>query len=150
MGLFSIFKKNSAPAYSCYRYKVTGINPASRRKKSVFIIAASNETPEAVASKSGLLAPYNVEPAQEAPTARQMELIRKKRIALPADASMLDASVFIQWAIDGISPAEPAPLRFVDYAIAHNVFIPKYAGIKEARDYLIAALPDKKEEIENL
>lgn len=55
MGLFSIFKKGSAPAYSCYRYKVTGINPASGRKKNVFVIAASNAAPEAVASKSGLL-----------------------------------------------------------------------------------------------
>ena len=150
MGLFSIFKKGSAPAYSCYRYKVTGINPASGRKKNVFVIAASNAAPEAVASKSGLLAPYNVELAQEAPTARQLELVKKKRIALPPDASMLDASIFIQWAIDGVSPAEPAPLRVVDYAIAHNVFLPKYAGIKEARDYLIAALPDRKEEIKNL
>ena len=133
MGLFSIFKKGSAPAYSCYRYKVTGINPASGRKKNALVIAA-----------------YSVELAQEAPTARQLELVKKKRIALPPDASMLDASIFIQWAIDGVSPAEPAPLRFVDYAIAHNVFLPKYAGIKEARDYLIAALPDRKEEIKNL
>lgn len=77
MGLFSIFKKGSAPAYSCYRYKVTGINPASGRKKNVFVIAASNAAPEAVASKSGLLAPYNVELAQEAPTARQLELVKK-------------------------------------------------------------------------
>ena len=69
----------------------------------------------------------------------------------PSNLSMQDASIFITRSVEGETLEQPvAPIVFIDYAIKNNVYIPKYANIKEAQDYLIAALPEKKKEIKSL
>lgn len=145
-------KKESQPGlYWCEIYKVRGINPETNRKKTVKIVAASNAPVELIQSKSELLPPYEIEKATRPASDAQLETMRKHGFKPPANLSLLDASVFITRSVEGEPLEQPvAPLVFVDYAIKNNVYIPKYANIKEAQDYLIAALPEKKKEIKSL
>lgn len=145
-------QKESRPGlYWCEVYKVCGINPETNRKKTVEVVAASNAPAEQIQSKSGLLPPYKIKKATRPASDAQLETMRKHGIKPPADLSMLDASVFITRSVEGESIKQPtASLNFVDYAIKNNVYIPKYANIKEAQNYLIAALPGKKKEIMSL
>lgn len=145
-------KKESKPgAYWCEVYKVQGINPETNRKKTVEVVDASNAAIEAIQLKSGLRPPYKVEKATRLASEAQLETMRKHGFKPPADLSMLDASVFITRSVEGEPLQQPvAPLSFTDYAIKHNVYIPKYATAKEAQDYLLAALPQNGKEIKAL
>ena len=145
-------KKESLPGvYWCEVYKVYGINPETKRKKSVKVIAASNSSAEQIQVKSGLLPPYEVEKVTPLASDAQLETMRKHGFQPPTGLSMQDASIFITRSVEGENLKQPvAPLVFVNYAIENNVYIPKYANIKEAQNYLIAALPKKKKEIMSL
>ncbi|MEZ3502941.1 MAG: hypothetical protein K1W25_05730 [Lachnospiraceae bacterium] len=145
-------KKESQPSlYWCEVYKVRGINPETNRKKTVEVIAASNAPAEQIQSKSGLLPPYEIEKATRPATDAQLETMHKHGFKPPSNLSMQDASIFITRSVEGETLEQPvAPIVFIDYAIKNNVYIPKYANIKEAQDYLIAALPEKKKEIKSL
>lgn len=147
------YEKNESltGAYWCEVYKVYGINPETKRKKSVKVIAASNSSAELIQTKSGLLPPYEIEKATPLASDAQLETMRKHGFQPPVNLSMQDASIFITRSVEGENLKQPiAPLSFVDYAIKHNVYIPKYANVKEAQNYLIAALPEKKQEIISL
>lgn len=147
------YEKKESPlgTYWCEIYKVYGINPATKRKKSVKVIAASNSSEEVIQSKSGLLPPFEIEKVTPPASEAQLETMRKHGIVPPSDLSMLDASVLITRSVEGQPIKQPtASLTFVNYAIKNNVYIPKYANTKEAQDYLIAALPKNEKEIKTL
>ena len=150
--MFGLFKKKeSKKRYYCEKYKVTGINPSSNRKKSIIVIAASTDEEQIIIERSGLLPPCTVENVTPKPTQSQLDLIKRKGIFVPFDSSKEDASIFITRYFDGITDyIPPASRDIVNFAINNNIFIPKYAGTKEAKDYLINALPDKKQEIKEL
>lgn len=144
-------KESQLGAYWCEVYKVQGINPETSRKKTVEVVEASNADIETIQLKSGLLPPYKVEKATRPASDAQLEAMRKHGFKPPADLSMLDASVFITRSVEGKPLQQPvAPLAFTIYAIKHNVYIPKYASVKEAQDYLLAALPKNGKEIREL
>lgn len=145
-------KKESMPnIYWCEIYKVRGINPETNRKKSVEVVAASNAPDELIQSKSGLLPPYEVEKATRPATEAQLETLRKHGFNPPANLSIVDASIFITRSVEGEPYRQPvASLSFTNFAIENDVYISKYANEKEARDYLLDALPDKKREIKEL
>lgn len=145
-------KKESRPGlYWCEVYKVHGINPTTKRKKSVEVIAASNAPTEFIQSKSGLLPPYEIEKVTRPATDLQLETMRKHGFKPPIGLSIRDASIFITRSIEGEPMEQPvASLAFVNYAIKNDVYIPKYANAKEARDYLLAALPENANEIKKL
>lgn len=144
-------KKMQPNKYWCEVYKIYGINPETKRKKSVEIIEASNAPIELIQSKSGLLSPYEIEKTTRPASEAQLELLHKHGIKPPSDLSMQDASIFISRSIEESPINQPvASIIFTDYAIKNNVYIPKYANAKEAKNYLIAALPDNSKEIKNL
>lgn len=144
-------KESRSGLYWCEIYKVRGINPETNRKKSVEVVAASNALPDLIQSKSGLLPPYEIEKVTRPASDAQLETMRKHGFKPPVNLSIQDASIFITRSVEGEALEQPvAPLSFVDYAIKHNVYIPKYANVKEAQNYLIAALPEKKKEIMSL
>lgn len=156
MGLLEkLFKKNGenqpqVPVW-CVTYKVRGTNPATGRNKTVEVVEASNSPTERIEEKSGLLPPYEVTDATRPASDLQLETLRKHGHKVPADLSMVDASIFITRSAEGepINQA-PAPASFFDFAIKNGVYISRYSNKKEAQDYLVAALPKLKSEIKNL
>lgn len=144
-------KGNYSNTYWCEIYKVRGINPKTKRKKSVEVVESSNASAELIQSKSGLLPPYEIEVATRPASDAQLDALRKHGFTPPANLSMSDAGIFIDRGIEGEPRQQPvASLNFVDYAIKNDVYIPKYANTKEARDYLLEALPENAAEIKKL
>lgn len=144
-------KESHTGVFWCEIYKVQGVNPETGRRKSVEVVEASNAAADVIQVKSGLLPPYKVEKATRPASDAQLEAMRKHGFKPPADLSMLDASIFITRSVEGKPLQQPvAPLAFTVYAIEHNVYIPKYASVKEAQDYLLAALPNNGKEIREL
>lgn len=144
-------RKTQPGPYWCEIYKVRGVNPTTKRKKTNQVIAASNAPSDLIQEKSGLLPPYEIEKVTRPASDLQLETMRKYGFKPPVGLSMWDASIFITRSVEG-EPLEQsiASLAFVDYAIENNVYIPKYANTKEAREYLLTALPDKTKEINEL
>lgn len=135
--------------YSCL-FKVKGINPNTKRKKTIEVVAASNAPKEVITSKSGLLPPFDVSIAVEPPSPEQLALAKKYKVTIPSDADSMDARLLLQRYFDNTPPTPPISRSIVEYAIRNNVYIPKYAGISEAKDFLLEMLPEKEKEITKL
>lgn len=144
-------KKCQPERYWCEIYKVRGINPATKRKKSIEVVAASNDSTETIQSKSGLLPPYEVTIATRPASNAQLEALRKHGITFLDDISMADAGIFIDRGVNEEPTSQPvAPLSFIDYAIKNDIYLSKYASAEEARDLLLELLPENTKEIRSL
>lgn len=142
----------SSEWYWCVHYSVTGINPATGRKKSVPVIESSVASDLQICQRSGLNPPYSIENVDRHPSEAQLHRIQRDNISIPEGVplSIEDATIFITRSEENKKYAPPADSRFVDYAIEHQVYIPKYASNKEAVQYLKVALPHLKSEINSL
>lgn len=138
--------------YWCVHYSVTGINPSTGRRKSVSVIESSIASDAQIGQRSGLNPPYNIENVDRKPSEAQLHRIQRDNISIPEGVplSIEDATIFITRSEENKKYAPPADIRYVDYAIEHQVYIPKYASNKEAVQYLKVALPHLKSEINSL
>lgn len=138
--------------YWCVHYSVTGVNPSTGRRKSVSVIESSVASDQQICQRSGLNPPYSIENIDRQPSEAQLRRIHRDNISIPdgVPLSIEDATIFITRSEENKKYTPPADIRFVDYAIEHQVYIPKYASNKEAAQYLKIALPHLKSEINSL
>lgn len=151
--MFKLFKKEKplqAPFY-CIRYKVKGINPETGRIKTAHLIVGSWEDLDYVLPRCGLSEPYECEIESRLPTERQIQYARSVNVSIPPNSTLEDVSVLLSRYGDGIQLNLPfAPVCFFEYAVRNNVFLPSLVSEKEAREWLLRALPDNAGEIQKL
>lgn len=142
----------SSDWYWCVHYTVYGINPSTGRKKSAEVIESSVASNDEIGSRSGLVGPYDVVTSDRPATDAQLFRIERDKISIPSGQPLTiwDASIFITRSEESKKFQPPADSKYTDYAIEHQVFIPKYASNKEAISYLKTALPHLRNEINNL
>jgi len=148
--LRSFARSASRGTYYSKLYKVRGVNPDTKRKKTVEVVAASDASEEVVTGKSGLLPPFEVMEGVGVPDEGQLNLAKKYGVNIPSDADAMDARLLLQRCFDGVASFRPITGRVIDYAIENNVYIPKYASLEEARDFLLEYAPEKEKEIKEL
>ena len=119
-------------------YKVVGINPATKRKKTAIVVDSEKATKQRIIQKSGLLEPCEIEIEPDIPpTEAQVKYARKLGIIFPEDATVHDASVFLTRAEND----EPlyqakAPTEMLKILIEElGIYIPRYAGKDELDGY---------------
>ena len=127
MGLFDVFKKKGLnPLRGCMNlgcYSVSGVNPATGRKKSVKVAAASEA--EAV-SRSGLADAAASEVGWPAPSEAQLAYAKKRGLQLQSGLVADDVSAMLTRAEDGEAAAVPAAL--VDAAAREGIAMSYYVG----------------------
>lgn len=138
----------------CVLYEIKGKNPDTGRQKTVQFTASSLSTLEEIQKLSGLLPPYSeyvdVTPM---PTERQIPYALDLGVRIPPYADRYDISSFIDTALNRsvrkkyVSPTDP---KYIHYAVAHNVYLPRWADDANCIRILTDALPDNFEEIKNL
>ena len=138
----------------CVLYEIKGKNPDTGRQKTVQFTASSLSTLEEIHKLSGLLPPYSeyvdVTPM---PTERQIPYALDLGVRIPPYADRYDISSFIDTALNRsvrkkyVSPTDP---KYIHYAVAHNVYLPRWADDANCIRILTDALPDNFEEIKNL
>lgn len=109
------------------KYKVTGTNPLSGRKKSCTCTARSETFAGYIASAEGLVEPFEFQalPA-ESPTDRQLDYLNKLGSSFPNGANAFDVSAIIARISDGDSTVPTESLSA--YAFNNGVEFSKYTG----------------------
>ena len=138
----------------CVLYEIKGKNPDTGRQKTVLFTASSLSTLEEIHKLSGLLPPYSAPVDITAmPTERQIPYALDLGVRIPPYADRSDISSFIDTALNRsvrkkyVSPTDP---KYIHYAVAHNVYLPRYADNAKCIRLLTEALPDNITEINNI
>lgn len=118
---------------TCQRYSVKGRNPETGRRKTVTVVAGSQDPLALVQDRSGLLPPYEVEVvAPQPPSDPQVQYALKLGFVFPADATSADATVFLSRAEAGEALVQPAaPDWMVRYVVGKGIYVPAYGGSGE-------------------
>lgn len=118
----------------CAEYKVVGKNPKTNRKKTVMVVGIIGEDKNNIAKRSGLLEPFEItQEIEPCPTEGQFKYANKLGIKFPNDATCNDASYMLTRAQDNKEIIQnKIPNELIEIAVYKlNVFIPRYAGIKD-------------------
>lgn len=151
--MFKLFKKEKPlqSQFYCIRYKVKGINLETGRRKTAHLIVGSWEDLEYALPRCGLSGPYEYKKEDRLPTERQIQYARSVNISFPSNSTLEDISVLISRYEDDIQLNLPlAPACFFEYAVKNDVFLPSLVSEKEAREWLLCALPNNASEIQKL
>ena len=84
------------------RYKITGINPGTRRKNTRRVLCGSWEAISDVEARTGLLPPFTCELEMPEVTEAQLELMGKLNVPMLDGIYRADASALIQHALDEV------------------------------------------------
>lgn len=127
----------------CACYSVKGKNPDSHRMKKETVVVESTASMEDVQRKSGLFPPYEIIKVDlESPTEKQISYAKECGITFPEDASVRDASIFLERFENDQPLVQPAiPDDLVRYLIGKNIFVYSYAGIIEASNLYLNGVP---------
>lgn len=132
----------------CANYSVKGKNPATGRRKTVYVVVESTASQEEIQVKSGLLPPYeiNVSDCNSTPSEAQIRYAEKLGFVFPTDAGSDDATIFLTRAESEEPLVQPAmPDELIRYLLKKDIYVPAYAGINEAdRLYLYNVSQEEK------
>ena len=105
------------------RYKITGINPGTRRKNTRRVLCGSGEAISDVEARTGLLPPFTCELELPEVTEAQLELMGKLNVPLLDGIYRAAASSLIQPSQDDMPllPHQCLPRPILQYLIAHNM-----------------------------
>lgn len=138
MGLFNLLKKPNGRKLDPLRglmnlgsFTVSGINPATKRKKTEVVAAASAD--DAV-KLSGLADAVAVESGWGVPTSTQLGYIKKCGLSLPDGATARDATALISRISHGEMSAVPS--RLVIEAAAKGISMSFLTGHSQYSRYL--------------
>lgn len=151
--MFKLFRKQKQPQnpICCIRYKIKGTNPETGRRKTAHLIVGSWENLDCALPRCGLLEPYEYEIENRVPTEHQLQYAHSVKISPPQNSTLEDVSVLLSRYEDDIQLNLPfAPACFFEYAVENDVFLPSLVSEKEAREWLLCALPDNAKEIQKL
>ena len=116
------------------RYKITGINPGTRRKNTRRVLCGSWEAISDVEARTGLLPPFTCELEMPEVTEAQLELMKKYRA---------DASALIQHALDEkpLFPDRGLPRPILQFLIDHKLLLSSWLSVSDLEDEFVETLP---------
>ena len=125
------------------RYKVSGMNPKTNRKKTVFCDGDSEEEAIEFAAQSGLDKPYDISVVPfDPPSDSQIQYAKDLGITIPEGACLMDVSALICRVKDD---DETAPDEWTTKnAIKQGVRFSRYIGKRALLNLSTAALLQKK------
>lgn len=129
------------PKKRMLQYKVMGTNPKTNRRKTVrgIIVASWKEKPSSIKE---IEPPYDFILDMRPATERQLALLSRYRIHVPADISLEDASVVISHLVSDTesSPCRyfepPLPDEIMEQAAEKGLLLPSFLSLQEAKLFL--------------
>jgi len=129
------------PIKRMLRYKVRGVNPATKRRKTIYniILPSWKKFPSRI---EGIEPPYEFIIDMKMATDRQKNLLFRKGFIFPEDLSLEDASVIIS---HFVADTEEKPCRYVEpplsdefmeIAAEKEMLMPSFLSYDEARLFL--------------
>lgn len=136
-----------------YKYKVTGINPLTNRRKSAIVVIEESADLSEIEKKSGLIKVSNKEKILEPPTQKQMSYAKDLGISISNDMTKGDLACIIHRLLDVNEPfreawenaEEPSKILW-DKVIARNEWCSAYTselGLVESYFFTCPTLKDK-------
>ena len=125
------------------RYKITGINPGTRRKNTRRVLCGSWEAISDVEARTGLLPPFTCELEMPEVTEAQLELMGKLNVPLLDGIYRADASALIQHALDEVPlfPDRGLPRPILQFLIDHKLLLSSWLSVSDLEDEFVETLP---------
>lgn len=160
MGFFDrIIPRRSAPSAPMaklpddriLRYKITGINPGTRRKNTRRVLCGSWEAISDVEARTGLLPPYSHELEMPEITEAQLELMKKLGVPVFDGMYRADASALIQHALDEapLFPERNLPRPILQFLIDNKLLLSSWLTLSDLDDEFVENFPGLRALIKN-
>lgn len=124
------------------RYKITGINPGTRRKNTRRVLCGSWEAISDVEARTGLLPPFTHELEMPEVTEAQLELMKK--LGVPMLDGMYRAERRFDSACAGEVPLFPdrgLPRPILQFLIDHKLLLSSWLSVSDLEDEFVETLP---------
>lgn len=115
------------------RYKITGINPGTRRKNTRRVLCGSWEAISDVEARTGLLPPFTCELEMPEVTEAQLELMRKLNVPMLDGIYRADASALF--------PDRGLPRPILQFLIDHKLLLSSWLSVSDLEDEFVETLP---------
>lgn len=125
------------------RYKITGINPGTRRKNTRRVLCGSWEAISDVETRTGLLPPFTCELEMPEVTEAQLELMKKLGVPMLDGMCRADASALIQHVLDEkpLFPDRGLPRPILQFLIDHKLLLSSWLSVSDLEDEFVETLP---------
>lgn len=133
------------------RYKITGINPGTRRKNTRRVLCGSWEAISDVETRTGLLPPFTCELEMPEVTEAQLELMKKLGVPMLDGMCRADASALIQHVLDEkpLFPDRGLPRPILQFLIDHKLLLSSWLTLSDLEDELVESFPGLRALIKN-
>lgn len=136
-------KRRKLPDDRILRYKITGTNPKTGRRKTEKAVCGSWEHLPIVAMRTGLEPPFEYKMDLPLTTDAQLDLMKKKRIPSLDGMFRHDASALIQHSIDGVPvfPEKTLPRPILQFFIDRNEVVSSFMTVSDFEDEFLDERP---------
>lgn len=133
------------------RYKITGINPGTRRKNTRRVLCGSWEAISDVEARTGLLPPFTCELEMPEVTEAQFELMKKLGVPMLDWMYRADASALIQHALDEkpLFPDRGLPRPILQFLIDNKLLLSSWLSVSDLEDEFVENFPGLRALIKN-
>lgn len=133
------------------RYKITGINPGTRRKNTRRVLCGSWEAISDVETRTGLLPPFTHELEMPEVTEAQLELMKKLGVPMLDGMYRADASALIQHALDEkpLFPDRGLPRPILQFLIDNKLLLSSWLTLSDLDDEFVENFPGLRALIKN-